>query len=85
MNEWSDDWREKLKKYNYDCYIRLCECRNKPTDVILMANMMHRSNPNRTAEECFTRMIEWVGDWNSQYEVTEVIYNRYDWYLRRVH
>lgn len=68
---WNNDWRDKLKKTDYGCYERLCECRNTRKDVIKMAKLVKEYNSTISAEECLIYMIEWVGDWNSQYMVTD--------------
>lgn len=90
MNEvkpisFNENWRGYARDNEPEFYERLEECRNKPLDVVLMANLMHRYNPNKTAEKCFEHALEWVGDWNGQYNVTEKIYNNLEWYLSRVH
>lgn len=66
---WNDDWRTELKEKNYDCWERLAECRNTLKDVKLMAKLMYQYNPNQEAEDCLTRMLEWVCDWNNQYNI----------------
>lgn len=69
---WNNDWRNELKKkVDNDCYYRLCECRNIRKDVIKMAKLVSKYNPTQPAEECLIYMIEWVGDWNGQYMVTD--------------
>ena len=73
--KWNDDWRTELEKTNEGCYIRLCECRNTKNDVILMAKLMYKYNPLIGAEDCFIRMIEWVGDWNNQFNVVDCFYD----------
>lgn len=75
MNEWNDyEWREKLKKLDYDCFERLCECRNNKNDIIKIASLMHCYNENRTSGECLDRTLEWIGDWNGQYQLTNLTY-----------
>lgn len=75
--KWNNDWREKLKKVDNDCYYRLCECRNTRKDVILMAKLVKEYNPNQPSEECLIYMMEWVGDWNGQYMVTDFTKEEY--------
>ena len=73
---WNDDWRDELKEKNYGCYERLCECRNTKKDIERMAKLMYKYNKDRvTAEDCLIRMMEWVGDWNSQWRMTDSITN----------
>lgn len=74
---WNNDWREELKKINNDCYYRLCECRNTRKDVILMAKLVKEYNPTQPSEECLIYMMEWVGDWNGQYMVTDFTIDEY--------
>ena len=71
MYKWNNDWRDELKKTNEGCYIRLCECRNTRNDIIIMAKLVKKYNPTMTAEDCLIYMLEWVGDWNGQFEVTD--------------
>ena len=71
MYKWNNDWRDELEKTNEGCYIRLCECRNTKNDIIIMAKLVKKYNPNMTAEDCLIYMLEWVGDWNGQFEVTD--------------
>ena len=76
MEKWNDDWRDELKETNYNCYERLCECRNTKKDIERMAKLMYKYNKDyATAEDCLIRMIEWVGDWNSQWRMTDSITN----------
>ena len=72
--KWDDDWRKELEKTNEDCYIRLCECRNTKADVILMAKLMYKYNQTVDPEDCFIRMVEWVGDWNNQFSIMDYFY-----------
>ena len=74
---WNNEWRDELEKTDYNCYIRLCECRNTRKDVILMAKLVKEYNPTQPAEECLIYMMEWVGDWNGQYMVTDFTTGEY--------
>lgn len=76
--KWNNDWRTELKLKNGECYIRLCECRNTKEDILLMAKMNRKYNSGMTKEDCLDRIIEWVTDWNNQYEIdfTRDEYNR---------
>lgn len=67
----NNDWRTELENINYDCYIRLCECRNTRKDIIDMAKLVKKYNPTVDSKECLIYMLEWVGDWNNQYEVAD--------------
>lgn len=77
MHKWNNDWRDKLAKTDYGCYIRLGECRNTKNDVILMAKLVKEYNPTQSSEECLIYIMEWVGDWNGQYEVTDFTTDEY--------
>jgi hypothetical protein len=75
---WNNDWRDELEKTDYNCYMRLCECRNTRNDVIKMAKLVKKYNPAQSAEECLIYMMEWVGDWNGQFMVTDFTRNEYN-------
>jgi hypothetical protein len=75
--KWNNDWRDELEKTDYNCYERLCECRNTRKDVIKMAKLVKKYNPSVSAEECLIYMMEWVGDWNGQYMVTDFTEEEY--------
>ena len=64
--KWNDDWRDELKE---DCWLRLCECNNRKSDIVVIVNLMYKYNHDRTKEECLDRTIEWLTDWNSQIEL----------------
>ena len=71
MVKWNNDWRDELEKTNEGCYIRLCECRNTKNDIIIMSKLVKKYNPTIETEDCLIYMLEWVGDWNGQFEVTD--------------
>lgn len=64
--KWNDDWREELKKDNYEAWIRLADCNNRRSDIKLYAKLIYKYNSNRSKEDCLDRAIEWITDWNSQ-------------------
>lgn len=72
--KWDDDWRKELEKTHKGCYDRLCECRNTKNDVILMAKLMYKYNPMFSPEDCFVRIMDWVGDWNNQFDILDYFY-----------
>lgn len=74
----NDDWRNELEEFNYDCYERLCECRNTKTDIVTMSRLMCKYNPHKKIEECVERIIEWVTDWNNQYYLSDWAYDNFD-------
>lgn len=82
--KWNNDWRNELEKTDYDCYIRLCDCRNIRKDVIKMAKLVKKYNPAQSAEECLIYMMEWVGDLNGQYMVTDFTTEEYKDAIREV-
>ena len=75
--KWNNDWRDELESTNYGCYERLCECRNTKKDILRMAKLVKKYNPDMPAEECLIYMLEWVGDWNGQYNVTDLTKEEY--------
>lgn len=70
-NVWDDNWRSELETNDYECYIRLCECRNTRKDMIKMAKLMYKFNSWATPEDCLVRMMEWL-DMNSQWDVADL-------------
>lgn len=66
---WNNDWRDELKENNYAIWERLCECRNTEKDILIMAKLNYKYNPSMGKEECLDRIIEWVTDWNNQYNI----------------
>lgn len=82
---WNDNWREELERDFENVYTRLCECRNTKNDIIIMSRIMYEYNPNKSAEECLDRMIEWVGEWNNQYDLIDTILpQEYDNMLNKI-
>ena len=67
--EWNNDWRSELETKNSKCYERLCECRNTKNDILIISRIMYKYNQNRTKHDCLDRTIEWLTDWNSQFEL----------------
>ena len=84
MEKWNDDWRNELKIKNEGCYIRLCECRNTKNDLVIMSRLMHKYNSDKTKEDCFVRMLEWVGDWNGQFKLVDLTKSEYETLLERI-
>ena len=69
MDNWNDDWREELKKDNYEAWIRLADCDNRRSDIKLYAKLVCKYNPSKTKEECLDHVIQWITDWNNQPEL----------------
>ena len=67
--EWNNDWRSELEIKNPECYERLCECRNTKNDILIISRIMYKYNQNRTKHDCLDHTIEWLTDWNSQFEL----------------
>ena len=84
MGKWNDDWRNELKIKNEECYIRLCECRNTKNDLVIMSRLMHKYNSDKAKEDCFVRMLEWVGDWNNQFKLVDLTKSEYEILLERI-
>lgn len=59
------DWKKELP---YDMYIRLCECRNKKSDIVPMT-MVVKKVSGWDSESSFDYMLKWVTDWNNQIEL----------------
>lgn len=82
---WNDDWRDELKEIDYECYERLCECRNTKKDIEKISKLMYKYNKKRyTAEDCLIRTLEWLGDWNSQFELVDIDKDEYNDILNMV-
>ena len=82
MEKWNDDWRAELKEKHSDIYERLCDCRNKKSDIIIIAKYIYSYNKsNYGKKDCLDRAITWITDWNNQ---VELIPTNYDWYLRQI-
>lgn len=61
---WDNSWRDDIPG---DVRERLAACCNRWNDIRIMGRAMQQVNPDRTAEECAERILEWVCDWNNQY------------------
>ena len=78
MHKWNDKWTEDLKCSNYDCWLRLAECRNKASDIKIMFKLMCKHNPDKTKRDCLDRLVDWVCDWNSQLELFDYVESHYE-------
>lgn len=78
---WNDNWRDDLEE---DMYIRLCECRNTRTDIFTMSKLVVKYNLDKDTEDCLCRILEWVGDWNNQFEVADLPQDMYLDYLNKL-
>lgn len=84
MKLWDDSWRQKAETDFTDCFYRLCDCCNVKADIVVIASLMHEYNDHMSAEECFDRTLEWIGDWNGQYNLTDLTPNEYEAMLKKV-
>jgi hypothetical protein len=78
--KWNNDWRKKIDS---DIYLRLCECRNTKHDMLVMAKACQRENPTVAPIDCVIYIMEWVTDWNNQYEL-ELTVEEFDDYVKEV-
>lgn len=58
--DWSKEWEKNL---NDDMYIRLCECRNRKSDLVPMAKVVKKLT-NKNSEDALIYILEWVCDLN---------------------
>lgn len=73
-------WEKELDE---DTYIRLCECRNTRKDLITLSKVVKKVR-GVSSEEALETMLEWVGDWNGQYEVTDLTDEQYERILKAI-
>ena len=59
------DWKKELP---YDMYIRLCECRNKKSDIVPMTKVIKKVS-KWNSERSLDYMLKWLTDWNNQIEL----------------
>lgn len=81
---WNDDWRIELEKIDYGCYERLCECRNTKADIYRIARIMCKYNQTTSVEDCLDRTLEWLGDWNNQYDLVDISLSEYENLINRL-
>ena len=78
-NKWTDLLHDGV-------YYRLCECRNTRQDlkplVKAMWNWRKEKEPQLEKEDVVIQILEWVGDWNGQYNVTDVTEDEYNELLK---
>lgn len=78
---WNDNWRDDLED---NMYIRLCECVNTRTDILAMSKLVVKYNLDKDPEDCLCRILEWVGNWNNQFEVADLPQDMYLDYLNKL-
>lgn len=64
--KWNDNWREEMSP---TLDKRLSECRNTKADILRIAKLMYKYNPQNGRQKCLDRTISWLCDWNSQFEI----------------
>lgn len=69
-NKWNNDWRYKIPSEVRD---RLNECHNTWDDVKIMGKAIKEANPDRDAEDCAVKILDWMdsnGQWRFGCEST---------------
>lgn len=69
MSDFNNEWKDELKRDDYETWERLADCINTKQDMRKMIRLVYKHNPNKTVEECVDYIIEWLTDWNSQIEL----------------
>lgn len=64
-SKWNNDWRYDIPG---DVRSRLADCKNTWNDIKVMGRAMKVANPDRSAEDCAERILDWVLDWNNQFD-----------------
>ncbi len=71
---WNNDWRDRIPG---DVRERLYECHNTWEDVKIMGKAIKEANPDKDADECATRILDWMdsnGQWRLGCEMTTAEY-----------
>lgn len=74
------DWKNELTD---DMYYRLCECRNLKSDIVPMAKIVKRVN-NCDSEQALDYILEWITDWNNQFNLYPDNENEYNKMLKKI-
>ena len=67
-----------------DVLDRLKDCRNKKSDLNILRDALYQyavdngQEQNWTIEDAAVLALEWVGDWNNQYRLTDLSERQYD-------
>lgn len=67
---WDNSWRDNIPG---EVRSRLAECRNTWKDIKIMGRAMYEVNPDVDPEDCAVRILEWVCDWNNQYNLDPTV------------
>ena len=78
--KFNNDWRNKISE---SVLTRLAECRNTKHDILVMAKACQRENPTVAPIDCVIYIMEWVTDWNNQYEL-ELTKDEFNAYIKEV-
>ena len=78
--KFNNDWRNKISE---SVLTRLAECRNTKHDILVMAKACQRENPAVAPIDCVIYIMEWVTDWNNQYEL-ELTKDEFNAYIEEV-
>ena len=78
--KFNNDWRNKISE---SVLTRLAECRNTKHDILVMAKACQRENPKVAPIDCVIYIMEWVTDWNNQYEL-ELTKDEFNAYIKEV-
>ena len=60
-DNWNDDWRDELKSDHYDCWERLCDCRNLRRDLMVMAKLMKKYNLGKDPQDVLVNQANQTG------------------------
>ena len=62
-------------KAAYKAYIKIYNIPFDFTGVMgVPITFMYKYNPDIDPEDCFIRMVDWVGDWNNQFNILDYFY-----------
>ena len=79
-SNWNNDWRDDIPG---EVRTRLSECRNTWQDIEIMGRAMKLANPDKSVDECAERILDWVLDWNDQYDLDPSL-DQYEELLRYI-
>ena len=70
---WSYDWKEYAEKNEPEFMTRLGECHSRAHDVVMLATFIWSTNQNRDVIDCWDLAVEWITDWNNQFNLYDKI------------
>lgn len=89
----SDTTTFKMHRIPWQDYIpadvldRLSDCRNKKSDLPILRDALWQytkdngADSNYSIEDAALLALEWVGDWNNQYTLTDLTVDEYDTFM----